>query len=34
MQTWWWNSSVDEAVKEKGDCGIYAKMVIARKTMF
>ena len=34
MQTWWWNSSVDEAVKEKGDCGIYAKMVIARKIMF
>ena len=32
-QTWWWNSSADEAVKEKEDCGIYGKMVIASKTM-
>ena len=33
-QTWWWDSSVDGAVKEKEDRIIYGKMVIARKTMF
>ena len=33
MQTWWWDSSVDGAVKEKEDHIIYGKMVIARMTM-